>query len=209
MSNPAGVAFLAGEKPERMAILFTDPVVKELVGSRILLSLALRDIIKNQEKQLEGIFNIPEGMTAMIPQTGNLFFSNQPIDRGGGEEGTLPNLGPVVDEFGSSTGAFTSAVGEFASVVGLMGPNGPRELTGAEITGGKNPPTQEEIDKMRNRTYGGEPRFTGGTPGGGRGTMLPDEQEKAKYFAQLAAQANAGGPGGRTGQEGKIGRAHV
>lgn len=202
-SNPAGKALLAGEKPERMAIMFTDPVVKELVGSRILLSLALRDIIKNQEQQLEGIFNIPEGMTAMIPQTGKLFFSDQPIDRGGGAEGTLPNLGPAVDEFGSSTGTFTSAVGEFASVVGLMGPNGPRELTGAEITGGKNPPTQEEIDKMRNRTYGGEPRFTGGTPGGGRGTILPDEREKAKYFAQLAAQANAGGgPGGRTGQEG-------
>jgi len=119
MSNPAGAALLSQEKPERMAILFTDPVVKELVGSRTLLSLALRDIIKNQEKQLEGIFNIPEGMTAMIPYTGKLFFSDQPIDKGGAA-GILPELGPPVEEFTSSTGTFSGAVDKFA---GLMSAN--------------------------------------------------------------------------------------
>lgn len=157
MSNPAGAQLLAQEKPEKLAILFSDNIVKELVVSRTLFSLALRDIIKNQEEQLEGIFNIPEGMTAMIPYTGRLYFSDQPINREGAG-GTLPELGPPVAEFGTSTGIFSGAVDRFAGLIGAT-PAGAAaqeaKLTRMEEEFAKQfapptvPPDQEAIDRAQ------------------------------------------------------------
>jgi hypothetical protein len=45
------------------------------------IQLLLRDIKELNEEQLEGIFNIPDGVVASIPFTGQLYFSTEPINR--------------------------------------------------------------------------------------------------------------------------------
>jgi TP901 family phage tail tape measure protein len=56
-------------EPETLGIIFSDFVTDVLHGDNLAIQLALRDLIKVNEEQLEGIFNIPEGMTAFIPFT--------------------------------------------------------------------------------------------------------------------------------------------
>ncbi len=45
------------------------------------IQLLMRDLVALNEDQLEGIFNIPDGVVASIPFTGQLFFSTEPINR--------------------------------------------------------------------------------------------------------------------------------
>ncbi len=55
--------------PETLGVVFSDFVTDTLHGDNLAIQLALRDLIKVNEDQLEGIFNIPEGMSAFIPFT--------------------------------------------------------------------------------------------------------------------------------------------
>ncbi len=70
---------------EDIGFIFKDNVTDVLHADQLAIQLLLRDIKELNEDQLEGIFNIPEGVTALIPFTGQLFFSDQPIAGPGGE----------------------------------------------------------------------------------------------------------------------------
>lgn len=74
------------EEPEDVGLILTDGFDSVNVNLT-LLNLAMQDLIELNEDQLEGIFNIPEGLTAFIPATGRTYFSDQPFPRGGGIAG--------------------------------------------------------------------------------------------------------------------------
>jgi hypothetical protein len=82
------------------AIIFEDGI-DTLHVDLSLLNLAMQDLIEINQEQLEGIFNIPEGMTAFIPATPGIYFSDTPFPRGGGGGGLtnlpLPGRGAVDD----------------------------------------------------------------------------------------------------------------
>lgn len=82
---------------EEIGIIFSDYVTDILHADNLAVSLALQTLIDVNEQQLEGIFNIPEGVTAQIPFTGRLFFSDQPIPEAG-LGNILEQLGPALDE---------------------------------------------------------------------------------------------------------------
>ncbi len=71
---------------EQLGFIFKDNVTDVIHADQLAIQLLLRDIKELNEDQLEGIFNIPEGVTALIPFTGQLFFSDQPIAGGAGVE---------------------------------------------------------------------------------------------------------------------------
>ena len=84
---------------EEMGFIFKDNVTTILHADQLAIQLLLRDIKELSEDQLEGIFNIPAGITAVIPFTGQLFFSresfNQPTatdDLLGGPDGPTEEL---------------------------------------------------------------------------------------------------------------------
>ncbi len=70
---------------EQLGFIFKDNVTDVIHADQLAIQLLLRDIKELNEDQLEGIFNIPEGVTALIPFTGQLYFSDQPIGEGVGE----------------------------------------------------------------------------------------------------------------------------
>ncbi len=82
---------------EEIGIIFSDYVTDILHADNLAVQLALATLIDVNEQQLEGIFNIPEGVTAQIPFTGRLFFSDQPIPEAG-LGNILEALGPALDE---------------------------------------------------------------------------------------------------------------
>jgi TP901 family phage tail tape measure protein len=60
-----------------------DHQTKVYHGDSLALQLLLQDIKNLQEEQLEGVFNLPADMAALIPMTGKLYFSTSPINQGG------------------------------------------------------------------------------------------------------------------------------
>ncbi len=87
---------------EDIVLLTSDHVVDAVTTYGILMNLAMQDLINISEQQLEGIFNIPEGVTAQIPFTGKLYFSDQPIPTAGGSG--IKKLGDAVDSLTGETG---------------------------------------------------------------------------------------------------------
>lgn len=97
--EPSGV--LDDQEMVDTALLTSDHVVDTITAQTIILNLALQDLISISEQQLEGIFNIPEGVTAQIPFTGKLYFSDQPIPTAGGSG--IKKLGDAVDSLTGAT----------------------------------------------------------------------------------------------------------
>jgi len=98
--EPTGV--LETQDLEDIVLLTSDKQTDAITTYGILLNLALQDLIAIEEQQLEGIFNIPEGVTAQIPFTGKLYFSDQPIPTAGG--GGIEKLGDAVDSLTGEAG---------------------------------------------------------------------------------------------------------
>lgn len=73
-------------EPETLGVIFSDFVTDTLHGDNLAIQLALRDLIKVNEDQLEGIFNIPEGMSAWIPFTAAMNLGS------GGGGATIPEV---------------------------------------------------------------------------------------------------------------------
>jgi len=78
-------------------VIFSDYITDILHADNLAVQLALQTLIDVNEQQLEGIFNIPEGVTAQIPFTGRLFFSDQPIPTAG-VGGILEALAPPLEQ---------------------------------------------------------------------------------------------------------------
>lgn len=98
--EPTG--YLDTQDLEDIVLLTSDHEVDAVTTYGILMNLALQDLIDINEQQLEGIFNIPEGVTAQIPFTGKLYFSDQPIPDAGGSG--IKKLGDAVDSLTGETG---------------------------------------------------------------------------------------------------------
>jgi TP901 family phage tail tape measure protein len=199
-----GSQIVATEPTEKVLFVTDDGVLKELQIQRTVFGLAYDMMIKNQEKQLEGIFNIPEGMTAMIPYTGKLFFSDQPIDKGTDVGNLLEQFGPPVDKFGTSTGVFEGAVNKFAGLIGAT-PAGAaaqeaklarmEEEFEKEWEAANPPPAaapdpeaiaraqrMAEISARKEADYIPEPDAPTAGPYGGRGMMGPEQVGGQKPF---------------------------
>jgi hypothetical protein len=96
---------------EDIGFIFKDNVTDILHADQLAIQLLLRDIKDLNEDQLEGIFNIPEGVTALIPFTGRLFFSDQPIGEAGGGFGALgENIDSQTDTLHSDLIAIEQAI---------------------------------------------------------------------------------------------------
>jgi hypothetical protein len=189
-----GSQIVANEPVEKVLFVTDDGVLKELQIQRTVFGLAYDMMIKNQEKQLEGIFNIPEGMTAMIPYTGKLFFSDQPIDKGADVGNMLEKFGPPVNEFTTSTGVFDGAVNKFTAAQeaklarmeeedqrqwdAAHPPEIPKDLAKAVTA----PTDKEELGKLYDEAIAAAAEYAkryGAAPEpvqhyGGRGGMKPD-----------------------------------
>ena len=79
------------DQNEEMNLILSDGFT-QIIGNGEILNLAMQDLIDLNEKQLEGVFNIPEGVTAQIPFTGALTFGGR--GGGGGGYGDNAPFGP-------------------------------------------------------------------------------------------------------------------
>jgi hypothetical protein len=73
------------QKPEDVGVIFSDYVTDVLHGDNLAIKLALEKIVDLNQKQLDGMYNIPEGATFWVPLTAAYY---RPQNNGG--EGGLP-----------------------------------------------------------------------------------------------------------------------
>lgn len=88
---------------------------EQVIGNGTLFNLALQDLIELNEQQLEGIFNIPEGVSAIIPFTGALGFVVG--GGGGGGGGATGDFAPFTDAVPFSGAQFADDIAHSLSLV--------------------------------------------------------------------------------------------
>jgi TP901 family phage tail tape measure protein len=69
------------QKPEDVGVIFSDYVTDVLHGDNLAIKLALEKIVDLNQKQLDGMYNIPEGATFWVPLTAAYY---RPENNGGG-----------------------------------------------------------------------------------------------------------------------------
>lgn len=110
MRGQTAEQYLGDEGFEENLILGPNNVWQKLLTTNEAMSFTLQDILETEKKQLEGMWNIPEGATFWVPLT-SLFYQNQ--QDGGG----VPELPPIdealVDEIKALKDALAGA-GAFA-----------------------------------------------------------------------------------------------
>jgi TP901 family phage tail tape measure protein len=94
------------QKPEDVGVIFNDYVTSVLHGDNLAIKLALEKLVDLNQKQLDGMYNIPEGATFWVPLTAAYY---RPQNNGG--EGGLPPIdSQAVDSNTSATDANTRAL---------------------------------------------------------------------------------------------------
>jgi len=76
------------QNPEEIGVIFNDYVTGTLHGDNLAIKLALEKLVDLNQKQLDGMYNIPEGATFWVPLQA-AYYRNQ----GGGGGGGLPDIG--------------------------------------------------------------------------------------------------------------------
>jgi len=104
MAHPGGAEFLAQQDVADILIMLSDKSFRQFEEYQIIFQLAMDELIRLNEEQLEGVFNLPEGMAAAIPWTGRLYFSTSPIAQ------PSPIVFPEVDANTLATEANTNAL---------------------------------------------------------------------------------------------------
>jgi hypothetical protein len=102
--TPGGQAFLEQQDVADILIMLSDRSFRQFDEYQIIFQLAMDELIRLNEEQLEGVFNLPEGMAAAIPWTGRLYFSTSPIAQ------PSPVSFPEVDANTIATDANTEAL---------------------------------------------------------------------------------------------------
>ena len=69
------------QKPEEFGVIFSDYVTDVLHGDNLAVKLALEKLVDLNQKQLDGMYNIPEGATFWVPLTAAYY---KPKNEGGG-----------------------------------------------------------------------------------------------------------------------------
>ncbi len=130
-------------------VIYKDYVTDVLHADGLAVQLALQTLIDVNEQQLEGIFNIPDGITAAIPFTGRLYFSDQPIPEASDLGAMLKALAPAMDQLPAEVeNAASQAHADALSTI---------EVLNAMLAAGQGSP--EFLDKMEQvvRDLGGIP----------------------------------------------------
>ena len=99
------------QNPEDVGIIFNDYVTDVLHGDNLAIKLALEKILETEQKQLEGMYNIPEGATFWVPLTAAYY-------RPKGGDGTGSGLPSVegIPENTSATDANTQALRDLTAM---------------------------------------------------------------------------------------------
>ena len=96
-----------------LGFIFKDNVTDILHVDQLAIQLLLRDIRQLNEDQLEGIFNIPAGITAVIPVTGTVFFSRESFNQATGTEDLLGGPDGTTEELVATGGPAPPGLQEF------------------------------------------------------------------------------------------------
>ncbi len=96
-----------------LGFIFKDNVTDILHVDQLAIQLLLRDIRQLNEDQLEGIFNIPAGITAVIPVTGSIFFSRESFNQATGTEDLLGGPDGTTEELVAIGGPAPPGLREF------------------------------------------------------------------------------------------------
>jgi TP901 family phage tail tape measure protein len=132
-----------GWQPNEAEMLIFNQDTREYTRRRadsMIWQMLMRDVIQNQEKQMEGVFNLPADMAALVPMTGQLYFSTSPIAQGGtGGTGSWADLltepANTLDNAGldlSNAAAELTAAGVAMMIVAGTPQNQPTTLTPEE-----------------------------------------------------------------------------
>ncbi len=146
------------QKPEDIGVIFNDYVTSVLHGDNLAVKLALEKLVDINQKQLDGMYNIPEGATFWVPLTAAYY---KPKNEGG--TGGLPAVDAqavntntsATDENTGALAALTAKIGA-ANVDKFMLKN---NLGGGSAGGGYNGRGE---DRFRFRGDIGRPNAVGG-----------------------------------------------
>ena len=95
------------QKPEEFGVIFNDYVTSVLHGDNLAVKLALEKLVDINQKQLDGMYNIPEGATFWVPLTAAYY---RPQNEGGGAGGLPPVDAAAVEGNTSATELNTQAL---------------------------------------------------------------------------------------------------
>ncbi len=95
------------QKPEEFGVIFNDYVTSVLHGDNLAVKLALEKLVDINQKQLDGMYNIPEGATFWVPITAAYY---RPQNNNNGVGGGLPSVDPGLPANTNATAENTSAV---------------------------------------------------------------------------------------------------
>ncbi len=132
------------QKPEEFGVIFSDYVTDVLHGDNLAVKLALEKIVDLNQKQLDGMYNIPEGATFWVPITAAYYKPDAKATEGGGV-GDIPG----VEENTSATAMNTRALDQLREH--LLRENKNTYEEGAKMLGQKKDDARQErlVDRFR------------------------------------------------------------
>ncbi len=97
------------QKPEEFGVIFSDYVTDVLHGDNLAVKLALEKILDVNQKQLDGMYNIPEGATFWVPLQAAYY---RPKEQGGGglDIASVDSNTDATDENTAATNALKEAM---------------------------------------------------------------------------------------------------
>lgn len=101
------------QKPEEFGVIFSDYVTDVLHGDNLAVKLALEKLVDLNQKQLDGMYNIPEGATFWVPLTAAYY---RPKNEGGAGGLDLDGLGTNT----SATDRNTEAINNLTNNLALL-----------------------------------------------------------------------------------------
>lgn len=112
-----------------------DSGIEAMTLNQMIANMILQDIYEVNKEQLEGVFNIPEGTTAMIPLTGDVYISRERASsRSGGGSGVTDYF----EEYAAAIASGTAGAGPISTGIPVISPLGPYDST---------PPTPFDFDQ--------------------------------------------------------------
>lgn len=105
------------EEARQFYVVLADNVARPIVTTSTALRYAIEDLTEVEKRQLEGMWNLPAGVTAYVPIT-SLFYQRQEAT---GPPGAMPMTGPPTGIGGIDTTPVTMAVIDLSSDLMLAG----------------------------------------------------------------------------------------
>jgi TP901 family phage tail tape measure protein len=144
------------QKPEEFGVIFNDYVTSVLHGDNLAVKLALEKLVDINQKQLDGMYNIPEGATFWVPLTAAYY---RPQNEGAGAGGLPAVDAAAVDGNTTATEMNTTALMNLSDKWNNMDPylfkrpGEPHEDRYDKMNNTSAPVNREQNDLMRGRGY--------------------------------------------------------